>query len=114
MGDQEFEVTEQHLQLLRAAYVGWQDMEFGAPEINPKRPYGNSDVIGDIAEILEIEPDATDSWGDAVFSRETSERLTALHRGTQQVLQIVLATGKFEVGKYTAPNYSTSWRKVEP
>jgi hypothetical protein len=51
-GVTEFTVTEDHLKLLRRAYIGWDDCEFGAPGIDPKRPYGNSDVIGDIAEIL--------------------------------------------------------------
>lgn len=47
-----FTVTDDHLKLLRRASVGWSDCEFGAPEIDPKRPYGNSNVLGDIAEIL--------------------------------------------------------------
>ena len=32
--------------------VQWRDCEYGAPEINPKRPYGNSSVELDICEIL--------------------------------------------------------------
>ena len=46
----EFTVTEEHLKLLRRAYVDWEDCEFGAPAIDCKRPYGNSDVIADIGE----------------------------------------------------------------
>ena len=53
----EFTVTDEHLKLLRGAYVGWDDCEFGAPAIDCKRPYGNSDVIADIAEILEVPDD---------------------------------------------------------
>ena len=47
-----FEVTENHLKLLRMMYVEWNDGEFGAPTISCKRPFGNSDVIQDVAEIL--------------------------------------------------------------
>lgn len=108
---QEFEVTNDHLKLLRAAYVSWDDCEFGAPEINPKRPYGNSDVVNDIAEILEIESDTKDSWGDDAFSEEVEERLRKLHKETQTALQIALVTGKFEAGVYVAPAWSVAWRK---
>jgi len=38
--------------LLKNFQVRWNDCEFGAPEINPKRPYGNSDVEQDMLEIL--------------------------------------------------------------
>ena len=40
-----FEVKEEHLKLLRNMSVEWNNGEFGAPEINPKRPYGNGGVI---------------------------------------------------------------------
>lgn len=109
----EFTVTEDHLKLIRAMYVDWQDMEFGAPAIDPKRPYGNSDVTGDIAEILgePVPPDddAAEEWFAA-----NDDRLTALHRDTRTVLQIVLATGMFEPGIYTRRNpYLRGWIKSE-
>jgi hypothetical protein len=50
----EFTVTDEHLRLLRRAHVFWDEAEFGAPSIDPKRPYGNSDVRGDMAEILDV------------------------------------------------------------
>ena len=40
-----FTVTDEHLRLLRRAYVSWDETEFGAPEIDCKRPYGNSDML---------------------------------------------------------------------
>lgn len=36
--DQVFTLTDEHLTLLRAAYIGWEDCEFGAPAIDCKRP----------------------------------------------------------------------------
>ena len=54
----EFTVTEDHLELLRHVHLYWDYGEgYGAPAIDPKRPYGNSDVERDIAEILEA-PDS--------------------------------------------------------
>jgi len=49
-----FTVTDEHVRLLRRAHVGWDSAEFGAPGISPKRPYGNSNVFRDIAEILNV------------------------------------------------------------
>ena len=67
----EFTVTEDHLKLLRAAcYVYWNPGEgYGAPAINPKKPYGNSDVPRDVAKILEApgsdwEEDPDWDWDD--------------------------------------------------
>lgn len=45
--------------LLTRSYWEWEYCETGAPAINPKRPYGNSDVPEDIREILDL-PDLSD------------------------------------------------------
>jgi hypothetical protein len=42
----------EHLALLKHAEWSWNDCEFGAPSMDPKRPYGNSDVEDDLAELL--------------------------------------------------------------
>lgn len=34
--------------------------EYGSPGLDPKRPFGNSFVEGDILDLLEIEPDGED------------------------------------------------------
>lgn len=44
--------TKDHLKLLKAAYWSWDDCEFGAASMDPKRPYGNSNVLNDLAELL--------------------------------------------------------------
>ena len=66
-------------------YVGWQDCEYGAPEIDPKRPYGNSDVEGDIAEILGWEVDE-----DNGLTEKQSEKAAALHQEMQGVIEYAL------------------------
>lgn len=110
-----FTVTEDHVKLLRAAYVGWDSCEFGAPAIDCKRPYGNSDVLGDIAEILggirhpEFEED--EDWGD-----EEAESMRKTHAETLTALQIFLCTGTMEPGTYalTKPYNRRSWARVSP
>ena len=105
----EFTVTDEHLKLLRRAYVDWDDCEFGAPAIDCKRPYGNSDVIGDIGEILGYpEEHYQDEDGDR---HETIEaNFTQLHAETAIVLQIALATGEFRPGRYVCDKYHANWR----
>lgn len=104
---QRFTVTDEHLKLLRRAYVGWDGCEYGAPAIDCKRPYGNSSVEEDMAEILGVE------MVDGEYLRNADrERLRALHIETQTVLQIILATGILEPGDYVAPAYSVKWERV--
>ena len=94
-----FTVTKDHLKLLRHMYVSWDHCEGGAPCIDPKRPYGNSDREMDMAEILNKSTIET-SDGEIVVSKRVGEELDELHTEMQTVLQIVLCTGKFKVGTY--------------
>jgi hypothetical protein len=107
----EFVLTEDHLKLIDRMYVGWSDVEFGAPEINPKRPYGNSFVEGDIAEILgwHWEEDVN---GDV--PEELYERAVKIHKETETALQIILVTRSFVPGKYVKTDRydDRSWGRV--
>ena len=105
----EFELTEQHLALMKRMWVAWQDCEFGAPEIDPKRPYGNSGILDDIAEILGVPiPDE-----DKEFPPEVIDRLEQLHLETQFAIAIMLQCGKVQIGKYKADDYdNTTWKKA--
>jgi len=104
-----FTLTEQHVTLLRHFIVGWQDCETGAPEIDPKRPYGNSFVVGDIAEIFGEHPTGGDEY-EPEFTEEQKSRLMKLHRETATALQIVLATGSFTPGDYVCEPYTRDWK----
>lgn len=104
---EKFTLTEQHIKLLRKANVSWDCSEFGAPAIDPKRPYGNSHVIGDIAEILEAPLDE-----DGEPSDEDFERLQTVHCETHTALQVVLEAGTFEPGNYEREQYVGSWKRV--
>jgi len=80
-----FTITESHIKLLRRTNIDWNDREYGAPCMNCKRPYGNGDVEGDIAEIL--------GWGtddDGCLSEEQGMSAHHLHREMQIVLQILV------------------------
>jgi len=89
-----FTITEDHLKLVQNAYVRWDDCEFGAPVIDCKRPYGNSYVVGDIAEILDWEID------EEGLTFEQKERATVLHYDLEMVLSICLQRLTFETGTY--------------
>lgn len=101
----EFELTEEHIKLLRHMNVSWGREEFGAPEIDPKRPYGNGDVYSDIARILwDI-----DARPDDIYEPRLVNLMGRLHQQTRIALQIVLATGSFTPGRYRAPKYTNRW-----
>jgi resolvase-like protein len=107
-----FTVTEEHLRLLRRAYVSWDETEFGAPAINGKRPYGNSNVYADIAEILGI-PEA-EWFDDGNPFPEAEWRFLRLHVETGVALQIALATGEFRPGRYIrAGGEEHTWKRDE-
>lgn len=84
MKTQTFTVTDEHVKLLRRFQVGWQDCETGAPEIDPKRPYGNSAVPEDIHEILTGESDC----GSPLPGAKTPRALfrLAIHRRSSHAI----------------------------
>lgn len=96
----EFILTEEHIVLLRNSYVRWDDCEYGAPAIDSKYPYGDSMVIESMAKLLNIPCDEENGLDEA-----TEDRLVKLHKETETALQIILKTGSFVPGVYTAENY---------
>jgi len=110
-----FTVTDEHLRLLRRAYVWWDETEFGAPGINAKSPYGNSDIYGDIAEILGlVEGDWQDEVEEDWPPPELEWRFLRLHAETAIALQIALATGEFRTGRYKREHrWGNNWKRDE-
>ena len=102
-----FELTENHVKLLQNAYVDWDGCEYGAPAIDCKRPYGNSSVEQDIAEIIGVKYNDEDD--------DQREELRNLHLETRTALQIILATKSFEIGVYEKLNEynDRSWKKIQ-
>ena len=126
----EFEIKQEHLKLLKEMYVDWDDCEFGAPAINPKRPYGNSSGVDDVAEILGIKKtkdnvedydkeeaseysDKEEYLEDLEWNTETYEYLMRIHKEMRIVLQIVLKTQSFKLGKYRRKDsYGIEWISI--
>lgn len=100
-----FTLTENHIKLLRRCWVEWDDCETGAPAINPKRPYGNSYVAGDIHQTL------TGRRSDDL-SEDQEDQYLLLHRETETALQVILSTGSFTPGDYVCEKYSNKWKAV--
>ena len=109
----QFEITEKHIKLMKNMNVGYNEhCEFGAPDIDPKRPYGNGNVYRDIARILEIEP-ALIKDGESIFSEDQEDAMLALHKQMKTALQVVLTASTFETGLYESDEYHDNWQKIK-
>jgi hypothetical protein len=102
-----FEVTENHIKLLQRMYVEWDDSGYdGAPSINLKRPYGNSYVAHDIAEIIGEPFDE-----DGELSGVQLENMLDIHQEMDTVLQILLVNLSIQPGIYTrSETYTNDWK----
>ena len=123
-----FTITENHLKLMKHLVVEWDDCEFGAPCIDCKRPYGNSDVIDDMAEIIGIKKNKStidydneeeeeygnieDYFSEAEWKDEVYDKMDVLHKEMQIVLQIIFVLGKIEAGDYVKEDEYQSWKKL--
>ena len=87
-----FLLTAQHLKLLRNAHVDWDATEYGAPAIDPKRPYGNGDVEADVCRLLGWNKEGDDG-SQLCWSSRQRQTAMSIHRGTETALQIILALG---------------------
>lgn len=98
----QFTLTDEHLILLKNMCVDWNDSEFGGAEIDPKRPYGNSDVEDDIRSILKDK-------------KLSDTQCYELHRQTKTALQIFLQNAKLSKGVYTRKDIygSGDWNKQQ-
>lgn len=106
-----FTVTERHIKLLMSANVVWSNVEFGAPCIDPKKPYGNFDVMSDIAKILGLEL-FEDGQGERYLTRQQLSLCKKLHAETEEALEILLSNCKIEEGTYECEEFSANWRKI--
>lgn len=132
MEKERFEIKAEHLKLLQRFVVDWGYCEFGAPEIDQKRPYGNSHVHQDMLEVLGFETlkegiykfklfgkewllkgeDEHNIYLDGADEEKLTDDLDKLHKETEIALQICLRTQSFEVGKYETEKYFTKWKKI--
>lgn len=107
-----FTVTEQHCKLYARLHFYVSDTDYGDWIVtNAKRPFGNSNVYGDMAEILEIEqPDweSGEQWSD-----EQERVFDELYIDLATVCEIASRVGYCYPGEYEAESYSTRWRAVD-
>lgn len=103
-----FVVTEDHLKLMKNFVIGWCDDEVGAPEVNPKRPYGNGDVAEDVARIIGY-PLVRDEEGDIDVDMEYD--MLHIHEETEFALQIALQVGYFKAARYRRKNWQSNWEE---
>jgi hypothetical protein len=111
----EFVVLPEHLKLLSQVYWRWQDCEFGAPEIDPKRPFGNSNVEYDLVEIFHGVVSLSDHDYELKDAYPQLDKYVQWYRELHIVLQIICTSGKFEPGLYRKISKSFMheiWEKV--
>lgn len=108
-----FEVTCEHLKLLSEMYVSWYDFEYGAPSIDCKRPYGNSDVVGDIAKALEWDSSFLfENKDEYSYSKEAESMARKIHLEMKKVLQILIDNFGIETGVYQRVKYAGKWKLI--
>lgn len=109
LSPQEFLVTNDHLKLLDRIFFEPGDGYWESPMVDPKRPFGNSDIAEDIAELLGWEVDADDGLTDR---QETEARM--IHDGLVTVLQILCANVQTGISPGVYRNhgdkYSADWK----
>ena len=108
-----FELRQSHLDLLKETAISWDDCEYGAPCIDCKRPYGNSSVEDDIADIIKLPK--KDNWDkkEEDWNEKATEQMRDLHKETEIALQIVLHCQTFTLGKYKLDKDGyQNWKKI--
>ena len=117
MAYQTFKLKKEHVLLLQHSYIDWWCAEAGSAAINCKRPYGNSDHLKDMCEILgvkrKLDLDKTEAEGEIVYDEKQEEWLESLHRETESALKIILKTKSFKPGLYQADRDDDNWKLVK-
>ncbi len=107
-----FTLTADHVKLLRRMLID-SDPCVPFSRIGPgtKRPFGNSDIASDMAEILGIQRIEVDN-GVSFLPQHTIPRMAAIWADLSKALQVVLSSGSFEPGEYRPVDWRT-WERIE-
>lgn len=92
-----FKLTESHIKLLQRANISDSGMEWGSPAIDGKRPFGNGDLYGDIADILGLPYDED--------NESLRDYLDSVYRQLGTALEIVLHNQTFTPATYEEVSY---------
>jgi len=107
-----FELTIDHLTLLKRMHVDNYNSYSSTPYIDSKRPYGNSNIEADIIETLGWKIESKEELEEGEIPEKLLKRADKIHKEMTTVLQIVLCNLTFLIGTYekTDPHNSLSWR----
>lgn len=109
-----FEVRSAHLKLMKQIVIHQNKDHFYQDLI---RPYGNSDIVQDVAEILGFAPDKSDPEHEDIiqcFSEELSCQMLKFHYEMKICVEIVFHNLKIEVGTYTRDSILERDWKLQP
>ena len=100
-----FTMTKQHLALVSAIWVRWDDMGIGAPFVSYRDPYGPglcaSQVLHVVGENVDLQwREARADFHQVEPTARCQKRAQVLHKQVGTALQIVLATQSWEPGIY--------------
>lgn len=104
-----FMVTGEHIKLLQRLNIN-ENIHGGFPTVDPKRPFGNSDVYRDMAEILDHE-----NTEDGEISPERQESYDELLSEMKTVLEILISNLSLFPGEYRQEfsySYPPKWEPV--
>lgn len=97
-----FQLKEEHIELVRRLNLKiYEEGTYGhgfAPEIDPKRPFGNSYMLGDVFEIMKIRPDA-----DGKYSEDDTLAAYLLLAQLPAAYQAMMHHKTFHPGTYELP-----------
>lgn len=115
-----FEVKPYHLRLLQRCYTSWDDCEFGAPQIDPKRPFGNSgsssilQVVAQEAGLLTAYKHI--NWNEEsifdVVEDNIIKEARRIYEELEICLQILLNDLAIVPGKYRLDGYGKNWKYI--
>ena len=108
----EFTITKNHLKLLNRTLITFNPSVNGALSADLKRPYGNSDYLYDVAEIIGMRDPDLDDYQE--LTEDEEYELLVLHQETSIALQICLIMQEFRVGEFKKKDFfdSLSWYRV--
>lgn len=116
-----FDVKPYHLRLLQKCYTSWDVCEFGAPQIDPKRPFGNSGA-NSILTVVAKETGALDHLMDSldldecniydVLKPEKTQELIHIYKELEICLQILLNDLAIVPGRYQLIGYGKNWKYI--
>lgn len=112
MAKNKITIKPEHILLLKEISINWQDSEYGAPEVNPKRPYGNSSGSADVCRVLGwVKNPDYNEW-----SKSQLANARALHEEMLYVLKVLCQNPHgIEVGatyENMSKYYGDDWRRV--